>query len=208
MSASSNTPSGDPEPVDAEFEPADPQSDPEPSTAKPKTGGLGLGGALVVLLLAGVISAGVSYGVTRYVPLEGAAPDYTDENALAAIRDIIANNGPVTDFDASELEAQLSAHAADIAELQAMSEAVANLDAQIASLRVSQSSEEGAPSAQPSFDPQALASLSQDIQDVRTQLEQNTAADQQRLAELQGVITRVSTLSNNQQADDVSDRVS
>lgn len=187
MSASSSTPPGEPEPVDAEFEPAAPEAAtdklrPE-KPQNPVKAGLGLGGALSVIVLSALVSGTVAYGVISFIPRAGEAVDAPDLSAFETRIAALENAPAPTRFDPSALENRLSAIEADQARVSELTDRLDSLEASGGSGAESES-EAGAGIA-----PEALSQLTQDVTDLRARLDQNEASDAQRLTQIQALAT-------------------
>ncbi|WP_019960720.1 COG4223 family protein [Woodsholea maritima] len=187
MSASSSPPPGEPEPVDAEFEPAAPDGAPDqprPETpVKPIKAGLGLGGALSVIVLSGLVSGAVAYAVISFMPSAGPASDAPDLSAFERRIAALETSPQPSGFDPSPLEERLGALEADQARMTALTDRLDSLEASLETGGIP-TSEAGAVSA-----PEGYAQLTQDVADLRARLDQNEAADAQLLSQIQALAT-------------------
>lgn len=154
------TQSGEPEPVDAEFEAVDESED---AAAKPARRGPGWLLFIFTLLVTAVIAAAVAWALTRYVAprLEGAPADTEAlEQRLAAIEARLPEDG--IGERVATLETRLSA-------LSGLSDRVEELTGRVSGLEDAVAALEAAPAAEPGERPALPDNLAERLSQLETQ---------------------------------------
>ncbi|WP_270373938.1 COG4223 family protein [Marinicauda sp. Alg238-R41] len=208
-----DTQSGEPEPVDAEFEPVDREDDAK--AKREKRGGPGWFALVVLVLLTALIAAAVTWALTRY------AVPRLEEQSVGALEARIAEleardpaAGAVSAETVEALEARVEALSGLEPQVEELAASVSGLEDRIEVLgrrAASSQSDDGDTQPGGGIDPDALDALREQVAGLAERTENALAAAstaQDDVEDLRGQVSQDSAPAANLQAvEDIQDRL-